>query len=137
MDKKIIPPILRDPIRIYSGTAYHELIAECGGICSHPMCDYSHLSLNAHHVIHHARGGLTIKPNGLMLCTKCHRLLHDGFIPRRLAFFLKHWIASGRHSFQVINKNATDELVSQAEVIKADKELSANEKFTRLNDILM
>lgn len=137
MDKKIIQPTLRDPIRTYTGAANNELVSECGGRCSHPMCDYSYLSLRAHHVINHARGGLTIKPNGLMLCTKCHRLLHDGFVPQRLAFFFKYRIVSSRNESLVIDRTTADELVNQAEEIKADKNLNVNEKFTRLNDILI
>ncbi len=137
MDKKIIHPALRDPIRTYSVGFNDELITECSGQCSHPICDFSYLSLKAHHIIHHARGGLTIKPNGLMLCTRCHRLLHDGFIPQRLAFSIKYWISSGRKAPLIINQTSADELVSQAEKIKFDNSLSVNARFTLLNDLLI
>jgi len=83
------------------------------------------------------RGGLTIKPNGLMLCARCHQMLHDGFIPQRLSFLLKYWITSGKSEPLIIEKVSADELVIQAEKIKNDRELSVNEKFTRLNDILI
>jgi len=137
MDKKIVHPSLRDPIRTYSGATNYELVAECGGRCSHPMCDYSYLSLKAHHIIHHSRGGFTIKENGLMLCRKCHDLLHDGFVPQRLAFLFKYWIASGKAASLCVEKVSADELVNHAEKIKAEKNLSVNEKFTQLNDILI
>ncbi len=137
MDKKIIHPDLRDPIRIYSGLLKQELTAKCGGRCSHPMCDYSYLSLKAHHIIHHARGGLTVRPNGLMLCSKCHQLLHDGFIPQRLAFLIKYWVGSGREVPLEVQEVSADELVGQAENIKDDKKLSPNEKFTKMNDVLI
>jgi hypothetical protein len=137
MDKKIIHPDLRDPMRTYSGVPQQELTTECSGRCSHPMCDYSYLSIKAHHIIHHARGGLTVRPNGLMLCSKCHQLLHDGFIPQRLAFLIKYWVASGREVPLEVQEVSADELVSQAENIKDDKKLSPNEKFTELNDVLI
>jgi len=137
MNKKLINSALRDPRRTFSGEELLQLLHECHSNCSHPMCDYSYLSIKAHHIIHHARGGLTVRPNGLMLCSKCHQLLHDGFIPQRLAFLIKYWVVSGKEAPLEVKEVSADELVVQVENIKSDKKLSPNEKFTELNDVLI
>jgi hypothetical protein len=45
--------------------------------CRFPGCTH-HKWLDAHHVVHWANGGETIPENLLMLCSKHHRLLHEG-----------------------------------------------------------
>ncbi len=137
MNRKLVKPTLRDSRRTFSGEELRQLLHECRAHCSHPMCDYPHLSLRAHHIIQHAYGGLTVNPNGLMLCTNCHRRLHDGFIPTRLAFLIKNWLSSGEASPLPLNTISPDEMVAQAEKTTNDISLSANVKFTRLNDILI
>ena len=137
MDKKVVHPKYRDPIRHYTGEHLKNLMAEAGDYCSHPFCDSPYFSLIAHHIFHHARGGLTTRPNGLILCKRCHRLLHDGLIPQSLVQLIKYWILSERLAPLPINDISTDELVNKAERIKTDNYMTVNQKFNELNDILI
>ncbi|MBW3019568.1 HNH endonuclease [Candidatus Woesearchaeota archaeon] len=137
MDKKIVHPQYRDPIREYTGKLLKELVAEAGKRCSHPSCDSQYLSLNAHHIIYHARGGPTNRLNGLLLCKRCHKLLHDGLIPQRLVYIIKNWILSSRTAPLPISNISAEELESKSDSIANDKSLTVNEKFSELNDILI
>ena len=137
MDKKIIHQKFRDSIRNYTGELLKNLMAEASGKCSHPFCDSPYLSLNAHHIFYHARGGLTTRPNGLILCKRCHRLLHDGLIPQRLVQLIKHWVSSERLPPLSNDNISTEELAIKAERIKTDNYMTVNQKFNELNDILI
>ena len=89
IDKKLVPPASRDPIRIFEGARLEALLRESLGRCAHPFCDSPYLSLEAHHILYHSCGGPTEPINGLMLCVNCHRLLHAGFMPSRYILALK------------------------------------------------
>lgn len=110
INKKTIPLKSRDQTRNYSGIILQELLLNAGYRCSHPYCDSPYFSLNAHHIIFHSHGGLTVKLNGLILCARCHRLLHEGPIPRQLAYNIKYWIDSGRTVPFIIEGVSPDEL---------------------------
>lgn len=45
--------------------------------CRYPGCTHTHW-LDAHHVMHWAEGGETSLDNCILLCSKHHRLLHEG-----------------------------------------------------------
>jgi hypothetical protein len=45
--------------------------------CSYPGCNHDKW-LDAHHIVHWANGGETSLANTLLLCSKHHRLLHEG-----------------------------------------------------------
>ena len=45
--------------------------------CSTPGCQ-NHIWLEAHHIVAYAVGGLTVPGNLLMLCSACHKLVHQG-----------------------------------------------------------
>ena len=99
MDKKIIQRCYRAHKRIFSSTQRATLFAETKGTCSHPICDSRFFDAREpviHHLIQHCRGGSTIVENGLLVCDRCHRLFHDGFVPRRLAFTIKGHLHNNR-----------------------------------------
>ncbi len=48
-----------------------------GGRCSFPGCENSRW-VDAHHIVHWARGGHTKLDNLILLCTHHHRLVHEG-----------------------------------------------------------
>ncbi len=137
IDKKTVALSDRDPKRLYTPQDKAELILESRGSCSHPFCDYSYLTPQAHHIIEHSRGGLTIRPNGLILCPKCHRLLHDGLIPRQLALLFKYLIRTGRYELTPLSAISADELVARIRKIQFHDELNAGEKFHQINDIII
>jgi hypothetical protein len=136
IDKKTVPVTARDPNRIFTGHVLDALLAECVAHCSHPICDYSYLSLDAHHVVYHARGGLTRTENGLLLCPDCHRLLHDGFIPQRLVFAIKDYVRAGNAGIRAVTTVSAEELIARTDQITIDA-APPSERFTRLNDILI
>jgi len=121
----------------YSLQKTDKLIQESGGVCSHPFCDYSYLTLQAHHIIQHSHGGLTIRPNGLILCPKCHKLLHDGFIPKKLALLFKYMTKEIKYELLHISRISAEELIMRIKQIQFDDELKAGEKFRQLNDIII
>lgn len=45
--------------------------------CASPGCQ-NHTWLEAHHLIAYAAGGVTLPSNLIMLCSACHRLVHEG-----------------------------------------------------------
>lgn len=137
ISEKRKPRYDRDRIRLFRGADLADLRFESDYHCSHPFCDYPELSLEAHHIIEHARGGLTTKPNGLILCSRCHRMVHDGMVPKRLLFFIKAQQQSGT-PFSVIDAAvSTDVLMVRIRAVRNSTTMDANEKFRLLNDILI
>ena len=69
----------------------HYLTRREGYCCAAPGCQ-NHIWLEAHHLVAYAFGGLTVPSNLLMLCSACHRLVHQGKLkirgeaPDRLSF---------------------------------------------------
>jgi len=62
--------------RVVSTRQWVALLARDGG-CRHPGCG-SRIGLEAHHVKHWRRGGLTIMANLVLLCRRHHHAHHDG-----------------------------------------------------------
>lgn len=110
-------------------------MAESSRRCSHPCCDSPFLSLQAHHMIFHSRGGITRRENGLLLCRNCHSLLHDGFMPPRLVFAMKRRGNSGGLKAGIGYQDA-DALFERIEIVRHTP-LTPAAKFTLLNDILV
>nr|WP_231644731.1 HNH endonuclease signature motif containing protein [Sciscionella sp. SE31] len=52
------------------------LIARDQG-CAHPDCDKPPALTQAHHIQHHANGGLTTEENMVLLCAYHHTLIHN------------------------------------------------------------
>ncbi|MGD2111692.1 MAG: HNH endonuclease signature motif containing protein, partial [Phycisphaerae bacterium] len=134
-DKKKVPPHQRDDQRLFTGSELRALMAESNRRCCHPCCDSPYLSLQAHHMIYHSRGGITRRENGLLLCRNCHAMLHDGFMPPRLVFALKRPDAS-EGIMAEIELNDADALLERVEVVRHTP-LTPAAKFTLLNDILV
>lgn len=135
INKKLVSLALRDPRRPFGGEILRALIDESRDRCSHPFCDTPYLSLQAHHIIFHSCGGKTHHANGLMLCTKCHALLHAGSMPLRFVFAVKEH-AKNQDEWGHVNALDPDELIHNVDRIRAMPLTPAN-KFTLLNDILV
>ena len=54
-----------------------KLVRREGYCCASPGCQ-NHIWLEAHHLISYAAGGVTLPSNLVMLCSGCHRLVHEG-----------------------------------------------------------
>ena len=76
--------------RLVSTRQWVALLVRDGG-CRHPGCG-SRIGLEAHHVKHWRRGGLTIMANPVLLCRRHHHAHHDGE-------FLIEPVARGRFRF--------------------------------------
>ncbi|WP_231644924.1 HNH endonuclease signature motif containing protein [Sciscionella sediminilitoris] len=57
-------------------TLRRRLIARDKG-CAHPDCDKPPALTQAHHIRHHANGGLTTEENMVLLCAYHHTLIHN------------------------------------------------------------
>ena len=75
-DEKGKPTGLGRKHRVVSPSLKRALLARDQG-CRFPGCTHSKW-LDAHHVVHWADGGETTPENLVMLCSKHHRLLHEG-----------------------------------------------------------
>lgn len=139
MDKKIIQHCYRAHKRIFSSTQRATLFAETKGTCSHPICDSRFFDAREpviHHLIQHCRGGSTIVENGLLVCDRCHRLFHDGFVPRRLAFTIKGHLHNNKTGIPKRTDFSAEHLIYYINDIKKTSVLP-NEKFKRLNNIII
>jgi hypothetical protein len=63
--KRTVPPALRRALRARDGT------------CRFPGCENRRF-IDAHHIVHWARGGETKLDNLVLLCRRHHRLVHEG-----------------------------------------------------------
>jgi hypothetical protein len=59
-----------------------ELMRRDGYRCATPGCQNT-LWLQVHHVFYWNRGGETVPHNLVLLCSACHRLIHEGFLQLR------------------------------------------------------
>jgi hypothetical protein len=64
-------------LRLFSGALRRALYARDGHRCRFPACTHRRY-LHAHHVRHWIDGGDTRLENGILLCTRHHRLVHEG-----------------------------------------------------------
>ncbi|EHD1638550.1 RHS repeat protein [Salmonella enterica] len=74
--KGAVPPVDRDPKRIFTRHEVTEALEAQGGIC--PICEKKITipETRGHHIKRHADGGLTIKDNLAALCEDCHKDIH-------------------------------------------------------------
>ena len=128
---------LMDRTRYYRGEARTDLLIESDYHCSHPFCDYPYLPLKAHHIIQYSKGGLTTRPNGLILCKQCHKMVHDGMVPKRLQLLIKATLQTRELKSLSATPISADDLISRINAVRSDTELDASEKFHLLNDILV
>jgi hypothetical protein len=63
--------------RTASSAQIRALKAIQGGVCRYPSCSHTR-HLHAHHVVHWSAGGKTTLANLVLVCSKHHRLLHEG-----------------------------------------------------------
>ena len=63
--------------RVWSSAQRRAISVRDGGFCRFPGCDRT--VCDVHHLQPWAAGGLTDVENGLLLCTRHHTLIHDGF----------------------------------------------------------
>ncbi|WP_456694934.1 HNH endonuclease, partial [Aeromicrobium sp. P5_D10] len=54
------------------------VLARQQGVCAAPGCSHTHLEI--HHTVFWSRGGSTDLDLLIGLCTRCHHLLHRGFL---------------------------------------------------------
>ncbi len=77
--------------RLVSDSQYRALVIRDGGHCAHPGCN-STWNLEAHHVHHWLRGGMTDMDNLILLCGAHHAAHHKGE-------FTIHRLGHGRFRF--------------------------------------
>jgi predicted restriction endonuclease len=63
--------------RLYSGPIRRALAVRDQG-CAFPDCDRPTQWCDAHHIVSWLEGGATSVANGVLLCRRHHRLIHDG-----------------------------------------------------------
>lgn len=127
----------RDPIRNFRGTTLATLLEEASYRCSHPLCDFNDLPLEAHHIIEHAQGGLTVINNGIILCSDCHELTHKGCLPLSLLLSFKHELKEAKERlFTELIPLTSDELLFRVTEV-AKKSASPHEKLTELNHLII
>ena len=68
--------VSREP-RVPSVKVRRELMRRDGYCCATPGCP-NHLFLQVHHVVFYGRGGKTIPGNLVVLCSRCHKNVHEG-----------------------------------------------------------
>ena len=85
-DAMIIPAVLGSgsqvldmgtAVRLFPSTIRRAITLRDRG-CTFPGCDRPETWCDAHHAIHWAHGGPTSYKNGVLLCPRHHRLLHQG-----------------------------------------------------------
>ena len=85
-DAMIIPAVLGSAsqvldmgtaVRLFPSTIRRAITLRARG-CTFPGCDRPETWCDAHHAIHWAHGGPTSYKNGVLLCPRHHRLLHQG-----------------------------------------------------------
>jgi hypothetical protein len=64
-------------LRVFAGALRRALLARDHKCCRFPGCTNTRY-LHAHHIAHWIDGGETRLSNALTLCTRCHRLVHEG-----------------------------------------------------------
>jgi hypothetical protein len=64
-------------LRLFSGALRRALLARDGRRCRFPGCTHARY-LHGHHVRHWIDGGETSLANALLLCSRHHRLVHEG-----------------------------------------------------------
>lgn len=94
------------------------------------------MSLEAHHIIFHARGGLTHPDNGLLVCKNCHAAFHESLVARRLAFEIKRHLRQRGYYPYIEIKAAPEELVQQINAIQQQNVLPTD-RFQRINDVII
>jgi hypothetical protein len=62
--------------RVVPAALRRALAARYHGHCAFPGCNCR--VTDVHHVVHWAAGGPTVEANTLLLCRRCHRLVHEG-----------------------------------------------------------
>jgi hypothetical protein len=128
---------LLDRRRYYRGERRTVLLTESDYHCSHPFCDYPYLPLEAHHIIRYSKGGLTSRPNGLILCARCHKMVHDGMVPKQMQLLIKGSLQTREITSLPFKTFSVDALISRINAIRSDMELEASDKFHLLNGILV
>lgn len=63
--------------RLTTPAQRREVLRRDGYCCSTPGCPHK-LWLAVHHVVFYCQGGVTLPPNLVVVCTKCHRNIHKG-----------------------------------------------------------
>ena len=63
--------------RLATPAPRREILRRDGFCCSTPGCP-NHLWLDVHHILFYCNGGKTVPDNLTMVCSKCHRNIHEG-----------------------------------------------------------
>ncbi len=121
-----------DPSRSFSDVTVADIYATQGHICSNPYCEFEQLPLEAHHIFAHSLGGKSVLDNALILCKKCHSLVHRGCVPLEVLF---KWKKIVRDNFDyAINP---DELWSKVRSVPISTILSGHDRLVKLNKLLV
>ena len=70
--------VAREP-RVPSPKMRQQVLRRDGYRCATPGCPH-HLFLHTHHIVFYCRGGKTVPGNLVVLCSRCHKNVHEGHL---------------------------------------------------------
>jgi hypothetical protein len=125
---------MKDPRRRFRSATLAEIFAQFGQECVNPWCDSKSFPLNGHHIYAHCFGGRSVIENALVLCTRCHRLVHSGTIPLCVQIAWR----TGQHVESLVEELLfNDELIAAIQSVPVSITETPHQRLLALNSYLV